>query len=67
MESVSKVDIRQSAKKVRHILDEVKNLKVVDALNRLRFMNKKSAKYIHHLNYYTYLNNNPSEEGPSRF
>ena len=47
MEALSKVDIRQSAKKVRHVLDEVKNLKVNDALTKLRFTNKKSAKLIH--------------------
>ena len=47
MEAVSKMDIRQSAKKVRHVLDEVKNLKVNDALTKLRFINKKSAKFIH--------------------
>ena len=47
MEAVSKMDIRQSAKKVRHVLDEVKNLKVNDALTKLRFTNKKSAKFIH--------------------
>ena len=47
MEAVSKTDIRQSAKKVRHILDEVKNSKVNDALTKLSFMEKKSAKFIH--------------------
>ena len=47
MEAVSKMDIRQSAKKVRHVLDEVKNSKVNDALTKLSFMNKKSAKLIH--------------------
>ena len=44
MESVSKSDIRQSAKKVRHVLDEVKNSKVNDALVKLSFTNKKAAK-----------------------
>ena len=47
MEAVSKMNIRQSAKKVRHVLDEVKNSKVNDALTKLSFMNKKSAKFIH--------------------
>ena len=47
MEAVSKIDIRQSAKKVRHVLDEVKNSKVNDALTKLSFTNKKSAKFIH--------------------
>ena len=47
MESVSKSDIRQSAKKVRHVLDEVKNSKVNDALVKLSFTNKKAAKIIH--------------------
>ena len=47
MEAVSKMDIRQSAKKVRHVLDEVNNLKVNDSLTKLSFINKKSAKLIH--------------------
>ena len=47
MEAVSKMDIRQSAKKVRHVLNEVKNSKVNDALTKLSFTNKKSAKFIH--------------------
>ena len=47
MEAVSKMVIRQSAKKVRHVLDEVKNSKVNDALTKLSFTNKKSAKFIH--------------------
>ena len=47
MEAVSKMDIRQSAKKVRHVLDEVKNAKVNDALTKLSFTNKKAAKIIH--------------------
>ena len=47
MEAVSKMDIRQSAKKVRHVLNEVKNSKVNDALSKLSFTNKKSAKFIH--------------------
>jgi len=41
------MNIRQSAKKVRHVLVEVKNYKVNDALTKLNFMNKKSAKFIH--------------------
>ena len=47
MEAISKMDIRQSAKKVRHVLDEVNNSKVNDALTKLSFTNKKSAKFIH--------------------
>ena len=47
METVSKMNIRQSAKKVRHVLVEIKNYKVNDALTKLKFMNKKSAKFIH--------------------
>ena len=47
MESVSKMDIRQSAKKVRHVLNEVKNYKVNDALIKLSLMDKKSAKFIY--------------------
>ena len=47
MEAISKMDIRQSAKKVRHVLDEVKKAKVNDALTKLNFINKKAAKIIH--------------------
>ena len=47
MEALSKINIRQSAKKVRHVLDVVKNSKVNDALTKLSFTNKKSAKFIH--------------------
>ena len=47
MEAISKMDIRQSAKKVRHVLDLVKNVKVNDALTKLRFTNKKAAQIIH--------------------
>ena len=47
MEAVSKMNIRQSAKKVRHVLNEVNNVKVNDALTKLSFINKKSAKFIH--------------------
>lgn len=47
METISRMDIRQSAKKVRHVLVEIKNSKVNDALTKLNFMNKKSAKFIH--------------------
>jgi len=43
MEAISKMDIRQSAKKVRHVLDLVKNAKVNDALTKLSFTNKKAA------------------------
>lgn len=47
MEAVAKSDIRQSAKKVRHVLDEVKNSSVNDALVKLNFTNKKAARIIH--------------------
>ncbi len=47
MEAISKMDIRQSAKKVRHVLDVVKNAKVNDALTKLSFINKKAAQIIH--------------------
>ena len=48
MEAISKMNIGQSAKKVRLVLDEVRNTKVNEALTKLSFANKKSAKYIHH-------------------
>ena len=44
---MAKTTIRQSSKKVRFVLDEVRNLKINDALAKLRFMNKKAAKNIH--------------------
>ena len=47
MEAISKMNIGQSAKKVRLVLDEVRNKKVNEALIKLSFANKKSAKYIH--------------------
>ena len=47
MEAVSKMNIDQSAKKVKLVLDEVRSTKVNDALIKLSFANKKSAKYIH--------------------
>ena len=47
MEAISKMNIDQSAKKVRLVLDEVRNAKVNEALIKLSFANKKSAKYIH--------------------
>ena len=47
MEATAKMDIRQSAKKVRHVLDEVKNSKVNESLTKLNFTNKKAAKFIH--------------------
>ena len=47
MEAISKMDIRQSAKKVRHVLDEIKKAKVNDALTKLSFTNKNAAKIIH--------------------
>ena len=47
MEAISKMDIRQSAKKVRHVLDGLKDTKVNKALTKLNFTNKKAAKFIH--------------------
>ena len=47
MQAFAKSTIRQSAKKVRFVLDEVRNLYVNDALSKLSFINKKSAKNIH--------------------
>ena len=47
MEAVAKTTIRQSAKKVRFVLDEVRNANVNDALAKLNFINKKAAKNIH--------------------
>ena len=47
MEAISKMNIDQSAKKVRLVLDEVRNTKVNEALIKLSFANKKSAKYIY--------------------
>ena len=47
MESTAKTTIRQSAKKVRFVLNVVRDLNVNDALSKLSFMNKKAAKCIH--------------------
>ena len=47
MESTAKVSIRQSSKKVRFVLDEIRNSNINDALAKLRFMNKKAANNIH--------------------
>ena len=41
------MNIDQSAKKIKLVLDKVRNTKVNDALVKLSFANKKSAKYIH--------------------
>ena len=46
MEATAKMNIRQSSKKVRFVLDEVRNENINDALAKLSFMNKKSAKFI---------------------
>ena len=46
MEATAKMNIRQSSKKVRFVLDEVRNTNINDALAKLSFMNKKSAKFI---------------------
>ena len=47
MESTAKMSIRQSSKKVRFVLDEIRNSNVNDALAKLSFINKKAAKNIH--------------------
>ena len=47
MESTAKTTIRQSSKKVRFVLDEIRNLNINDALAILNFMNKKAAKNIY--------------------
>ena len=47
MDAIAKTTIRQSAKKVRFVLDEIRNLNINDALAKLSFMNKKAAKHIH--------------------
>ena len=47
MESIAKTTIRQSAKKVRFVLDEVRNNNVNAALAKLSFINKKAANRIH--------------------
>ena len=47
MESTATTTIRQSAKKVRFVLDEIRNTNIDDALAILSFMNKKAAKHIH--------------------
>ena len=46
MESRAKTTIRQSSKKVRFVLDEVRDLNINDALAKLSFMNKKAADAI---------------------
>jgi len=46
MESIAKTTIRQSSKKVRFVLDEIRNSNLNDALAKLSFMNKKAAKNI---------------------
>ena len=47
MESIATTTIRQSSKKVRFVLDEIRNSNINDALAKLRFMNKKAANNIH--------------------
>ena len=47
MESTAKTTIRQSSKKVRFVLDAIRNSNINDALAILNFMNKKAAKNIH--------------------
>ena len=48
MESSAKTTIRQSSKKVRFVLNEIRNLNINDALAKLSFINKKAANNIHH-------------------
>ena len=47
MESTAKMTIRQSSKKVRFVLDEIRKSNINDALAKLSFMNKKAANNIH--------------------
>ena len=47
MESIAKTTIRQSSKKVRFVLDEIRSLNIDVALAKLSFMNKKAAYGIH--------------------
>ena len=47
MESTAKMTIRQSSKKVRFVLNEIRNSNINDALAKLSFMNKKAANNIH--------------------
>ncbi len=47
MESTATTTIRQSSKKVRFVLDEIRNSNINDALAKLSFMNKKAANHIH--------------------
>ena len=47
MESTATTTIRQSSKKVRFVLDEIRNSNINDALATLSFMNKKAANNIH--------------------
>ena len=47
MESTAKMTIRQSSKKVRFVLNEIRNSNINDALAKLSFMNKKAAQCIH--------------------
>ena len=47
MESIATTTIRQSSKKVRFVLDEIRNSNINDALAKLSFMNKKAANNIH--------------------
>ena len=47
MESIAKMTIRQSSKKVRFVLDEIRNSNINDALAKLTFINKKAAKNIY--------------------
>ena len=47
MEAVAKMNIRQSAKKVQFVLNEVKYNSVNNALAELQFINKKASKAIY--------------------
>ena len=38
--------IKQSAKKIRFVLDEIRGLQVMKALNKLDYSNKKAGKFI---------------------
>ena len=47
MDATAKATIRQSAKKVRFVLEEVRHSNINEALSKLKFMNKKAAQSIY--------------------
>ena len=72
MEAVSKaLHVKQSPKKIRLVASEIKNMNVDDAIIKLSFINKKSARLISNVlkSALSNLNNVDSDEGvdKSRF